>query len=248
MKIMLSLLSNFWSRTIRTKAQLPWLSTRTTLFMCSWLLAHRRQTSKKKVKDHPNLLPVLEVALEQRTAMHRVWVASFVDINQPGIWRYHRTSSAVPCSLCHTLYSVTVLSNNTHETTKKKKKKIVRCQCTTKLTHVSSFSESHTSHGRARHQVRDWSESGRSRELLTPGTMTHAGRAASSHEIFRPFLTVCLTVFPFEFRPRTFIIGFYGKKSFISELMILECSFPLNSCLALWYFRILGAHPSTLPF
>ena len=28
---------------------------------------------------------------------------------------------------------------------------------------------------------------------------------------FRPFLTVCLTVFPFEFRPRTFTIGFYGK-------------------------------------
>ena len=44
---------------------------------------------------------------------------------------------------------------------------------------------------------------------------------------FRPFLTVCLTVFPFEFWPRTFTIGFYGKKSFISELMILECSFPL---------------------
>ena len=35
---------------------------------------------------------------------------------------------------------------------------------------MSSFSESHTSHGRARHQIRDWSESGRSRELLTPGT------------------------------------------------------------------------------
>ena len=61
-KIMLSLLSNFWSRTIRTKAQLPWLSARTTLFMCSWLLAHRRQTAKKKVKDHPNLLPVLASA------------------------------------------------------------------------------------------------------------------------------------------------------------------------------------------
>ena len=44
--------------------------------------------------------------------------------------------------------------------------------------------------------------------------MTHAGRAASSPEIFRPFLTVCLTVFPFEFRPRTFTIGFYGKKIF----------------------------------
>ena len=42
------------------------------------------------------------------------------------------------------------------------------------------------------------------------------------------FFAVCLTVFPFEFRPRTFTIGFYGKNSIISELMILECSFPLT--------------------
>ena len=42
------------------------------------------------------------------------------------------------------------------------------------------------------------------------------------------FSAVCLTVFPFEFRPRTFTIGFYGKNSIISELMILECSFPLR--------------------
>ena len=55
-----------------------------TLFMCSWLLAYRRQTAKKK--DHANLSPVLEVALEQRPAMHRVWVASFADIYQRGIW------------------------------------------------------------------------------------------------------------------------------------------------------------------
>ena len=32
---------------------------------------------------------------------------------------------------------------------------ILHCQCTTKLTQVSSFSESHTSHGRARHQIRN---------------------------------------------------------------------------------------------
>ena len=43
------------------------------------------------------------------------------------------------------------------------------------------------------------------------------------------FSAVCLTVFPLEFRPRTFTIGFYGKNSIISELMILECSFPLKS-------------------
>ena len=47
---------------------------------------------------------------------------------------------------------------------------------------------------------------------------------ARTHQFFR-----CLTVFPFEFRPRTFTIGFYGKRSFISEIMILECSFPLRT-------------------
>ena len=44
------------------------------------------------------------------------------------------------------------------------------------------------------------------------------------------FSAVCLTVFPFEFRPRTFTIGFYGKNSIILELMILECSFPFLVC------------------
>ena len=52
------------------------------------------------------------------------------------------------------------------------------------------------------------------------------------HDVTNPrtcqFSAVCLTVFPFEFRPRTFTIGFYGKNSIISELMILECSFPLK--------------------
>ena len=50
------------------------------------------------------------------------------------------------------------------------------------------------------------------------------------------FSAVCLTVFPFEFRPRTFTIGFYGKNSIISELMILECSFPLRQDPSLTLF------------
>ena len=194
--------------------------------MCSWLLAHRRQTAKKK--DHPNLLPVLEVALEQRTAMHRVWVASFADIYPPGIWGQHRTSSAVPCTLCHTLHAVTVLSNNTHETTKKKKKKIVKCQCTTKLTQVSSFSESHTSHGRARHQIRDWSESGRSRELLTPGT---SDSCRPRGVVTRDFSAIFRRLFdrlPVRILTSDLHHWILRKKSFISELMILECSFPLS--------------------
>ena len=52
------------------------------------------------------------------------------------------------------------------------------------------------------------------------------------HDVTNPrtcqFSAVCLTAFPFEFRPRTFTIGFYWKNSIISELMILECSFPLT--------------------
>ena len=116
---------------------------------------------------------------------------------------------------------------------KKKKKKIVRC------------------HGSAPQSWPRWAHSGsntpqssvtvergikfgidQNRDAATNcwrlAPVTHAGRAASSPEIFRPFLAVCLTVFPFKFQPRTFTIGFYGKKSFISELMILECSFPLT--------------------
>ena len=57
------------------------------------------------------------------------------------------------------------------------------------------------------------------------GTMTSQMLARAS------FSAVCLTVFPFEFRPRTFTIGFYGKNSIISELMILECSFPFRCLL-----------------
>ena len=154
------------------------------------------------------------------------WLRSPISINQESNFILRITSNFFRCTmylashsvLCHCLVKQHSRNNNKKKKKKKKKKKIVRCQCTTKLTQVSSFSESHPSQGRARHQIRDWSESGRSRELLTPGTMTLAGRAASSPEIFRPFLTVSLTVFPFEFRPRIFTIGFYGKKSFISEL------------------------------
>ena len=57
------------------------------------------------------------------------------------------------------------------------------------------------------------------------GTMTSQMLARAS------FSAVCLTVFPFKFRARTFTIGFYGKNSIISELMILECIFP-------WSFQV----------
>ena len=63
------------------------------------------------------------------------------------------------------------------------------------------------------------------------GTMTSQMLARAS------FSAVCLTVFPFEFRTRTFTIGFYGKNSIISELMILESSFPLKKCSKLSFAR-----------
>ena len=214
--------------------------------MCSWLLAHRRQTAKKK--DHPNLLPVLEVALEQRISLRCIgfgWLRSPISINQESednielLPLYHK-----PCvTLCTlSLSCQTTLTKRQKKKKRKKESKIVRCQCTTKLTQVSSFSESHPSHGRARHQIRDWSESGRSRELLTPGTMTHAGRAASSPEIFRPFWP---SVWPssrsnFDLGPSP--LDSTEKKSFMSELMILECSFPLRaySFCAVFLFRFIN--------
>ena len=49
---------------------------------------HVQLTSGTSLSNHEEERPpepVLEVALEQRTAMHRVWVASFADIYQPGV-------------------------------------------------------------------------------------------------------------------------------------------------------------------
>ena len=84
-KIMLSLLSNFWSRTIRTKAQALTLHENDAVHV---QLTSGTSSSNREEKrpPGPNILPVLQVTLEQRTAMHRVWVASFADIYQPGIW------------------------------------------------------------------------------------------------------------------------------------------------------------------
>ena len=202
-------------------------------------LAHRRQTAKKK--DHPNLLPVLG-KFGSRAGTTNCdasglggFVRRYLSTRNPRI-----TSNFFRCTmylvshsvLCHCLVKQ-------HSRNDKKKKKKKDCQMSVyhmhkadpgELSSLTWFSESHTSHGRARHQIRDWSESGRSRELLTPGTSDSCRPRGVVTRDFRPFLSVCLTVFPFEFRPRTFTIGFYGKKYFISELMILECSFPLTSC------------------
>ena len=85
------------------------------------------------------------------------WLRSPISINQESednielLLLYH--------VLCVTLCTPS-LSCRTTLTKRQKKYLFVRCQCTTKLTQVSSFSESHPIHGRAW----DWSESGRSRE------------------------------------------------------------------------------------
>ena len=81
------------------------------------------------------------------------WLRSPISINQESeddielLPLYH-----VPCV---TLCTLSLSCQTTLTKRQKKKKKIVRCQCTIKLTQVSSFSESHTSHGRAQHQIRD---------------------------------------------------------------------------------------------
>ena len=80
----------------------------------------------------------------------------------------------------------------------------------------------HTSYGRARHQIRDWSESGRSRDLLTPGTSDSCRPRGVVTRDFSAIFDRLFDRLPFEFRPLTFTIGFYGKKSFISELKILD--------------------------
>ena len=67
-----------------------------------------------------------------------------------------------------------------------------------------------------------------SRDLAMIARWHQCGTMTSQMLARAQFSAVCLTVFPFEFRPRTFTIGFYGKNSIISELMILECSFPLR--------------------
>ena len=100
--------------TIRTKAQALTLHENDAVHV--QLTSGTSSSNREEERPpEPNILPVLEVALEQRTAMHRVWVASFADIYEDNIELLPR-----PCTLCHTLYSVTVLSNNTHETTRKK--------------------------------------------------------------------------------------------------------------------------------
>ena len=89
--------------------------------MCSWLLAHRRQTAKKK--DHPNLLPVLEVALEQRISLRCIgfgWLRSPISIKESEdnielLPLYH-----VPCV---TLCTLSLSCQTTHTKRQKKKKK-----------------------------------------------------------------------------------------------------------------------------
>ena len=120
---MLSLLSNFGSRTIRTKTQLPWLSTRTTVFMCSWHIWHivgdklwRRKTTRTYYRFWKSRWN------NELRCIGFGWLRSPISINQESednieLLPLHH----VPCVTLCTLSLL--LSNNTHETTKKKKKK-----------------------------------------------------------------------------------------------------------------------------
>ena len=58
-----------------------------------------------------------------------------------------------------------------------------------------------------------------SRDLAMIARWHQCGTMTSQMLTRASFSAVCLTVFPFEFRPRTFTIGFYGKNSIISKLI-----------------------------
>ena len=82
-------------------------------------------SSNREEERPPEPITGLEVELEQRIAMHRVWVASFADIYQPGISEdniellplYH-----VPCVTLCTL-SLSCQTTLTKRQKKKKEKK-----------------------------------------------------------------------------------------------------------------------------
>ena len=238
---MLSLLSNFWSCTIRTKAQLPWLSTRTTLFMCSWLLAHRRQTTKKK--DHPNLLPVWKSRWNNELrCIGFGWLRLPISINQELISEDNfelLPLCHVPCvTLCTLSLSCQTTLTKRQKKKKKKKKRLSDVsvpQSWPRWAHSVSHTRVMVKRG-IKFGIDQNRDAAANYWRLAP--VTHAGRAASSPEIIRPFLTVCLTVFPFEFRPRTSTIGFYGKKIFhiraydfgVQFSFKLVDSFILNIC------------------
>ena len=211
----------FWSRTIRTKAQLPWLSTRTTLFMCSWLLANREEERTPE--------PITGFGSRAGTTNCDAsglggFVRRYLSTRNLRI-----TSDFFRCTmylvshsvLCHSL----VKQHSRNDKKKKKLSDVSVPQSWPRWPHSVSHTRVTLERGN-KFGIDENRYAAANCWRLAP--VTHAGRAASSPEIFRPFLTVCLTVFQFEFRPRTFTIWFHGKKSFISELMILECSFPLS--------------------
>ena len=51
------------------------------------------------------------------------------------------------------------------------------------------------------------------------------------------FSAVCLTVFPFKFRPRTFTIGFYGKKLYHIRSYDFGVQFSFKYISCLWFSR-----------
>ena len=158
-KIMLSLLSNFWSRTIRTKAQLPQLdSPRERRCSCAvdfWHIVikpRRRKTTRTYYRFWKSRWN------NELRCTGFGWLRPPISINQ----EYEDNIELLPLYHvpCVTLCTLSLSCPKTLTKRQKKKKKKEGCQMSvyhklTKLTQVSSFIESHTSHGRARHQIRD---------------------------------------------------------------------------------------------
>ena len=163
--------------------------------------------------------------------LEHLWVMQANDELEGSRW--HRTSSAVLCILCHTLYSVTETLSPSCQTTLTSRNDKKRLSDVSVLSVPQSWprwahSVSHTPvtvERSIKFEIDRKRDAAAKCWRLAP--VTHAGHAASSPEIFWPFSAVCLTVFLFEFRPRTFTIGFYGKKSYQSlwiwSALFLEC-------------------------
>ena len=84
MKILLSLLSNFWSRAIRTKAHAASLTLHENDAVHVQLTSGTSSSNREEERP-PEPITGFGSRAGTMNPMHRVWVASFADIYQPGV-------------------------------------------------------------------------------------------------------------------------------------------------------------------
>ena len=210
---MLSLLSNFWSRTIRTKAQLPWLSTRTAVYV---QLTSGTSSSNREEERPPEIITGFG-SRAGTTNCDASGLGGFVR-------RYLSTRNLRIRSnyFCCTMYLVShsalcPLSCQTTLTKRQKKKKKKDCQMS--VYHKADPGELIQW---VTHESRSSAASGRSHDLLTSGT---SDSCRPRGVVTRDFSAI-FDRLPVRISTSDLHHWILQKKSFISELMILECSFP----------------------